>query len=117
CIKSDSAELVRHLNLEAAKMIKYGGVTEEQALAMVTINPARELGLDHRLGSIEPGKDADIALFNGHPLDATSRCELALIDGEVWFQRKAVDKAAPAGNGKASNGAAATAPPAAPAKH
>jgi imidazolonepropionase-like amidohydrolase len=95
CIKSDSTELVRHLNLEAAKMIKYGGVTEEQALAMVTINPAKELGLDHRLGSIEPGKDADIALFSGHPLDATSRCEMALIDGEVWFQRKAVDKAAP----------------------
>ncbi|MFO0892035.1 MAG: amidohydrolase family protein [Isosphaeraceae bacterium] len=87
CIKSDSEELIRHLNLEAAKMVKYGGVSEEQALAMVTINPARELGLERRLGSIEPGKDADIALFNGHPLDAYSRCELALIDGEVSFQR------------------------------
>jgi imidazolonepropionase-like amidohydrolase len=87
CIKSDDAELMRHLNLEAAKMVKYGGVTESQALAMITINPARELGLDGRLGSIEVGKDADIAIFNGHPFDAFSRCELALIDGEAYFQR------------------------------
>ena len=87
CIKSDDAELMRHLNLEAAKMVKYGGVSETQALAMITINPARELGLDGRLGSIEVGKDADIAIFNGHPFDAFSRCELALIDGEVYFQR------------------------------
>ena len=58
CIKSDDAELMRHLNLEAAKMVKYGGVTEAQALAMITINPARELGLEDRLGSIEVGKDA-----------------------------------------------------------
>ena len=78
CIKSDDAELMRHLNLEAAKMVKYGGVSESQALAMITINPARELGLDGRLGSIEVGKDADIVLFNGHPFDAFSRCELAL---------------------------------------
>jgi imidazolonepropionase-like amidohydrolase len=87
CIKSDDAELMRHLNLEAAKMVKYGNVSEKQALAMITINPARELGLDGRLGSIEVGKDADIALFNGHPFDAFSRCELSLIDGEVYFQR------------------------------
>ena len=60
CIKSDDDELMRHLNLEAAKMVKYGGVSEAQALAMITINPARELGLDDRLGSIEVGKDADI---------------------------------------------------------
>src|SRR5438876_8794618 len=67
CIKSDDAELMRHLNLEAAKMIKYGGVSEAQALAMITINPARELGLDDRLGSIEVNKDADVVLFNAHP--------------------------------------------------
>ena len=82
---------MRHLNLEAAKMVKYGGVSETQALAMITINPARELGLDGRLGSIEVGKDADIVLFNGHPFDAFSRCELALIDGEVYFQRREPD--------------------------
>jgi imidazolonepropionase-like amidohydrolase len=87
-IKSDSEELVRHLYLEAAKMVKYGGVTEAQALDMITINPARELGLDHRIGSIEVGKDADIAIFNAHPFDSFARCEMALIDGEVWFQRK-----------------------------
>ena len=87
CIKSDDAELMRHLNLEAAKMVKYGGVSEAQALAMITINPARELGLEDRLGSIEVGKDADIALFNAHPFDAFSRCELSLIDGEAYFQR------------------------------
>ncbi len=88
CIKSDDAELMRHLNLEAAKMVKYGGVSEAQALAMITINPARELGIDNRLGSIEVGKDADIVLFNAHPFDAFSRCELSLIDGEAYFQRR-----------------------------
>ena len=88
CIKSDSEELIRHLYLEAAKMVKYGGVTEDQALAMITINPARELGIDKRMGSIEVGKDADIALFTAHPFDGFARCEMALVDGEVHFQRK-----------------------------
>ncbi len=88
CIKSDDAELMRHLNLEAAKMVKYGGVSEDQALAMITLNPARELGLDDRIGSIEVGKDGDLAIFDAHPLDAFARCELAIIDGEVYFQRK-----------------------------
>jgi imidazolonepropionase-like amidohydrolase len=92
CIKSDSQELMRHLYLEAAKMMKYGDLTEEQALATITINPARELGLDDRLGSIEKGKDGDIALFNAHPFDGFARCELALIDGEVWFQRRGTEK-------------------------
>ena len=87
-IKSDSEELIRHLYLEAAKMVKYGNVPEDQALAMITINAARELGLDRRLGSIEVGKDADIAIFNAHPFDGFARCEMALIDGEVQFQRK-----------------------------
>ena len=87
CIKSDDAELMRHLNLEAAKMVKYGAVSEAQALAMITINAARQLGLESKLGSIDVGKDADIVLFNAHPFDAFSRCELALIDGEVFFQR------------------------------
>ncbi|WP_435010991.1 amidohydrolase family protein [Tundrisphaera lichenicola] len=90
-IKSDSEELIRHLHLEAAKMVKYGGLPEDQALAMITINSARELGLDRRIGSIEVGKDADIAIFNAHPFDGFARCELALVDGEVQFQRKSKD--------------------------
>ncbi len=88
CIKSDSNELVRHLYLEAAKMVKYGVATEEQALRMITLNPARELGLQDRLGSIEVGKDGDVALFNAHPFDGFARCEMSIVDGEVWFQRK-----------------------------
>jgi imidazolonepropionase-like amidohydrolase len=91
CIKSDSEELVRHLYLEAAKMVKYGAVPEFKALEMITMNPARELGLEHRVGSIDVGKDADISIFNGHPFDAFSRCELAIVDGEVVFQRKEPD--------------------------
>jgi imidazolonepropionase-like amidohydrolase len=91
CIKSDSEELVRHLYLEAAKMVKYGAVPEAKALEFITINPARELGLEHRLGSIEVGKDADISIFNAHPFDAFARCELAIVDGEVVFQRKSPD--------------------------
>ena len=69
---------------------------------MITINPARELGLDGRLGSIEVGKDADIVLFNGHPFDAFSRCELALIDGEVYLP------AARAGREDSASGRAST---------
>lgn len=94
CIKSDSNELTRHLYLEAAKMLRYGGVPEAEALAMITMNPARELGLEHRLGSIEVGKDADIAIFNAHPFDSFARCELTLIEGEVAFQRSR-DKLSP----------------------
>ncbi|WP_165245702.1 amidohydrolase family protein [Paludisphaera soli] len=88
-IKSDSEELIRHLYHEAAKMVKFGGASEEQALAFVTINPALELGREDRIGSLEVGKDADVALFNGHPFDAFARCEMTLIDGEVYFQRPA----------------------------
>ena len=91
CIKSDSEELVRHLYLEASKMVRYGGVSEGQALAMITLNPARELGIDHRAGTLEVGKDGDIALFNGHPFDTFSRCQITLVDGEVRFLRKEPD--------------------------
>ncbi|MFM1800653.1 MAG: hypothetical protein RJA81_5, partial [Planctomycetota bacterium] len=86
-IKSDDEELVRHLNLEAAKSVKYGTMPEEKAMAMVTINAARELGLDHRLGSLEIGKDGDLAIFDAHPLDTFSQCRLTLVNGEIRFQR------------------------------
>lgn len=86
-IKSDSEELIRHLYHEAAKMVKFGGASEQQALSFVTMNPALELGREDRIGSLEVGKDGDVALFNGHPLDALSRCEMTLIEGEVYFER------------------------------
>jgi imidazolonepropionase-like amidohydrolase len=87
-LKSDDAELIRHLYLEAAKMLRYGNVAPEAALRMITLNPARELGLDSRMGSIESGKDADLAIFSGHPLNAFSRCEMTIVEGEVFFVRE-----------------------------
>ena len=87
CLKSDDNELMRHLYQEAAKLVKYGGMAPEEALKTITLNPAKQLGLESRLGSIEVGKDADLALFTGHPLNAYSRCELTLVEGEVVFQR------------------------------
>jgi len=87
CIKSDSNELVRHLYQEAAKCIKYGGLSELDALKTITLNPARQLGLEKRIGTIEAGKDADLAIFNGHPLNSYARCEMTLVEGEVYFQK------------------------------
>jgi imidazolonepropionase-like amidohydrolase len=87
CLKSDSNELVRHMYQEAAKLIKYGGMSEEEALKTITINAAKQLGIDGRTGSIEAGKDADLAIFNGHPLNGFARCEMTLVEGEVYFQR------------------------------
>ncbi|MEZ6142131.1 MAG: amidohydrolase family protein [Zavarzinella sp.] len=86
CLKSDSSELVRHMYQEAAKLIKYGSMTEEEALKTITYNAAKQLGLEKRIGSIEVGKDADLAIFNGHPLNGFSRCEMTLVEGEVYFQ-------------------------------
>jgi imidazolonepropionase-like amidohydrolase len=87
CLKSDDNELMRHLNQEAAKLVKYCGYTPDEALHAITLNPAKQLGLDGRLGTIEVGKDADLAIFNGHPLNSYARCEMSLIEGEVFFQR------------------------------
>ncbi|MCH7988327.1 MAG: amidohydrolase family protein, partial [Planctomycetes bacterium] len=87
-IKSDDRELIRHLYLEAAKTVRYGNMHPDHALQTITLNPARELGLDERMGSIEVGKEANLAIFNGHPLNAFSRCEMTLIDGEVYFSRE-----------------------------
>ena len=94
CLKSDSNELMRHLYQEAAKCIKYGGMSETDALKTITLNGAKQLGLEKRIGSLEVGKDADLAIFNGHPLNSYSRVEMTLIEGEVVFQRS--DKLAPA---------------------
>ncbi|MEM7261035.1 MAG: amidohydrolase family protein [Planctomycetota bacterium] len=84
---SDSNEMVRRMNHEAAKGIKYGGLDEESALRLVTLNAAIQLGIEERVGSIEVGKDADLAIFNAHPFSVYSRCEWTLIEGEVFFQR------------------------------
>jgi imidazolonepropionase-like amidohydrolase len=86
-INSDSGDHIRRLNLEAAKAVKYGGVPEDDALAMVTLTPATQLGVDARVGSIEEGKDADLAVYSGHPFDTRSRVVMTLVDGEVQFER------------------------------
>jgi imidazolonepropionase-like amidohydrolase len=86
-VKSDNAELMRHMNQEASKSLRYGNMPADAALQMVTRNAARELGLADRIGSIEVGKDGDLAIFNGHPLNIFARCEVTIIDGDVWFKR------------------------------
>ncbi|HXG34424.1 MAG TPA: amidohydrolase family protein [Bryobacteraceae bacterium] len=86
-LNSDSAELMRRLNTEAAKTIKYGGLTEDEALSLITINPARQLEIDSRVGSIEPGKDADLVLFDRHPLSSYAKVQKVFIDGELYFDR------------------------------
>ncbi len=92
-VKSDNAELMRHMNLEAAKSLKYGNMPADDALKMVTINAARELGLEDQIGSLEVGKDGDVAIFNGHPLNAFARCEMTIIEGRVYFDRSSVPTA------------------------
>jgi len=86
-LNSDSAELMRHLNDEAAKTMKYGGLNETEALSLITINPAKQLAIDNRVGSIEVGKDADLAIFDKHPLSNFAKVEQVYIDGELYFDR------------------------------
>ena len=82
---SDSGELARRLNTEAAKAAKYGPMTKEDALRFVTINPAIQLGIDNKVGSLESGKDADFVIWNGDPLSMYSVCEQTWIDGKKYF--------------------------------
>jgi imidazolonepropionase-like amidohydrolase len=86
-IKSDSEDFARRLNQEAAKTMRYGGATEEEALKMITINPAWIIGVDDRVGSIEVGKDADLVIWDGYPLSSFGVPDKVLIDGEVYFDR------------------------------
>ena len=87
-INSDSDERVRRLNIDAAKMMKYGGLTEEEALRTITINGALQLGVGDKVGSIEVGKDADLGLWSAHPLSVYANCEKTFVDGEVFFDRQ-----------------------------
>jgi imidazolonepropionase-like amidohydrolase len=82
---SDDAELARRLNTEAGKAVKYGNVPEEEAWKFVTLNPAKQLRIDNRAGSLEPGKDADFVIWSGHPMSTLTRCEQTWIDGRKYF--------------------------------
>jgi imidazolonepropionase-like amidohydrolase len=86
-IKSDSEDYTRRLNQEAAKAMRYGGATEEEALKMITLNAAWIVGVDDRVGSIEVGKDADLVIWDGYPLSSYGVPEKVLIDGDVYFDR------------------------------
>jgi imidazolonepropionase-like amidohydrolase len=87
---SDSSDLSRRLYSEAAKAVKYGGVPEEDALNFVTINPAKQLRIDSRVGSLEPGKDGDFVIWSRSPLEAGTVCEQTWIEGKKYFDRAAI---------------------------
>ncbi len=87
-INSDSPELNRHLYHEAAKTQRYGDLNDDEALALITINPARQLGVDDRIGSIEEGKDADLVIFDRHPLSVYAIPRQTIVDGIVRFDRQ-----------------------------
>ena len=87
CINSDDAEMARRLNQEAGKVVKYGGVSEEEALKMVTLNPAKALHVSDKVGSIKTGKDADVVLWSDHPLSIYAKVENTIVDGIVYFDR------------------------------
>ena len=91
-VNSDSAEHARRLNTEAAKSIKWGGLTEDEALALVTINPAKQLRIDTRVGSLESGKDADVVVWTHHPLSSYAIVDRAYIDGTLYYDRLAEER-------------------------
>ncbi len=84
-INSDSGELIRHLFHEAAKTQRYGDLSDDEALSLITINPARQLGIDAHVGSIEVGKDADLAIFDHHPLSVYAIPQMTIVDGIIRF--------------------------------
>ncbi len=88
CINSDDAEMARRLNQEAGKIVKYGGVSEEEALKMVTINPAKALHVSDKVGSIKVGKDADVVLWSDNPLSIYAKSLYTIVDGVVYFDRE-----------------------------
>lgn len=84
-INSDSGEEIRHLNQEAAKAMKWGGMDEEQALRLITLNPAIQFGIEDRIGSVDEGKDADLAIWEGHPLSMYGKAVQTYVDGKLYF--------------------------------
>src|SRR5687768_6025499 len=91
-INSDSAEHARRLNTEAAKAVKYGGLSDDEALSLVTINPAKQLRIDSRVGSLEPGKDADVTVWTAHPLSSYAIVDRVYIDGTQYYERQADER-------------------------
>ena len=87
-INSDDAEMARRLNQEAGKIVKYGGVTEEEALKMVTLNPAKMLHVDDRVGSLKAGKDGDVVLWTDNPLSIYAKSLYTIVDGIIYFDRQ-----------------------------
>ena len=86
-INSDDAEMARRLNQEAAKIVKYGGVSEEEALKMVTLNPAKMLHVEDKVGSLKVGKDGDIVVWTDNPLSIYARPDYTIVDGTIYFDR------------------------------
>jgi imidazolonepropionase-like amidohydrolase len=87
-VNSDDAEMARRLNQEAGKIVKYGGVSEEDAFKMVTLNPAKALHVDNKVGSIKVGKDADVVLWTENPLSIYAKSLYTIVDGTVYFDRE-----------------------------
>lgn len=87
-INSDSADLIRHLYHEAGKTQKYGGLSDDEALSLITINPAKQLGIEARVGSIEAGKEGDIAIFKNHPLSIYGVPMYSIVDGIIRFDKQ-----------------------------
>ncbi len=94
-INTDGVSGTTAINIDAAKTMRFGGLNEQQALDLITINPARELGIAHRTGSIDVGKDGDVVIWDGHPLSVYSRVNTTIIEGEVFFQRRDAFKVNP----------------------
>ena len=87
-INTDGLSGTSALNVDAAKTMRFGGLSEEEALQTITLNPAKQLGIGHRVGSIEVGKDADFGIWNGSPMSTYSKCVMTMIEGEVFFERR-----------------------------
>jgi imidazolonepropionase-like amidohydrolase len=87
-INTDGVSGTTALNIDAAKTMRFGGMNEQEALQTITLNTAKLLGVDHRVGSIEIGKDADLGIWDGHPLSVYAKCAMTMIEGEVFFERR-----------------------------